>query len=86
MRADWSDDSSRIPDPSPDCGFAAPPRKVQHRCLPTDVVAEALREEPGLQPSLGPSPGGTGKFVFHIIKGHGFQNLSFFIVLIIIID
>jgi hypothetical protein len=30
MRAGWSDDSSRIPDPSPDCGFAAPPRKVQH--------------------------------------------------------
>jgi hypothetical protein len=29
MRAGWSDDSSGIPDPSPDCGFAAPPRKIQ---------------------------------------------------------
>ncbi|KAH0815956.1 hypothetical protein GEV33_006834 [Tenebrio molitor] len=45
-RACWSDDSSGIPDPTPDC------------CLLTDVVSEALPEEPGLQP-LGPSPGGT---------------------------
>ncbi|KAJ3625208.1 hypothetical protein MTP99_018770 [Tenebrio molitor] len=43
-----------------------------HRCLLTDVVPEALSEEPGLQPSLGPSPGVAVKFVF--------QNLSFLIV------
>jgi hypothetical protein len=51
-----------------------------HRCLLTDVVPEALLEEPGLQASLGPSPGEIVKFVFHFIKGRGFQNLSFLIV------
>jgi hypothetical protein len=54
-----------------------------HRCLLTDVVPEALSEEPGLQPSLGPSPGVAVKFVYHFIKARGFQTLSFVIVQII---
>jgi hypothetical protein len=54
-----------------------------HRCLLTDVVLEALSEEPGLQPSLGSSPGVAAKFVYHFIKARGFQTLSFVIVEII---
>jgi hypothetical protein len=34
-----------------------------YRRLLTDVVPEALREEPGLQPSSDPGPGVTVKFV-----------------------
>jgi hypothetical protein len=82
-KASWSDDSTGIPDPSPE-GVRfnrTDPRRTdlhKHQCLLTDVVPKALPEEPGLQPSLGPSPGGTVKFVFCIIiKGRGFQNLSF---------
>jgi hypothetical protein len=56
-----------------------------HRCLLTDVVPEALSEEPGLHPSLGSSPGVAAKFVYHFIKGRGFQNLSFAIVQIILL-
>jgi hypothetical protein len=54
-----------------------------HRCLLTDLVPEALSGEPGLQPSLGPSPGVAVKFVYHFVKARGFQTLSFVIVEII---
>jgi hypothetical protein len=90
-RAGWSDDSSGIPDPSPDCVRfnRTDPRRADlythpHQCLLTNVVDEALPKEPGLQPSLDSSSGKTVKFVLRIIKGRGFQNLSLLIVLIII--
>jgi hypothetical protein len=83
-RARWSEDFSEIPDPNPDCVRfnRTEHRRADlhtHQCLLTDVVPEALPEEPGLQPLLGRSPGVTVKFVF--CRCRGFQNLSLLIVL-----
>jgi hypothetical protein len=82
--ARWSEDSSEIPDPSRDCvRFNRTEHRRAHlhtyQCVLTDIVPEALPEEPGRQPLLG--PGVTVKFVVCIIKGRCFQNLSLLIVL-----